>query len=1004
MRLIVRPEAPSFSLFALACLAAAALLGAVGLPLSRVGPPARAGAGEAGRAEREWPEAPAGLREAFERARYGVEVEGGGEAGGPVAVLARNPAQQFLARFEAGGLSIEPSGKAGAWRFGMSLEAYGYGGRARPVEEAVPSGEGERVEYRRGPLVEWYINERRGVEQGFTLSERPEVEGGGAAAGERLVLRLRVGGGLRAEAGADGRQISFADGSGAEVLLYDHLAAYDAGGRELASRMSVDGGAVLLEVDDAGAQYPLTVDPLIQQARLQASDAAADDFFGESVAFDGNTAVVGSWLDDHSGMADNGSAYVFVKSGATWALQRKLTVVGANFDLFGYSVAIEGDTVVVGAPGDDTGVGPDAGSAFVFTRSGTTWTPRTFLLASDDAAFDNFGYSVAIEGGTVVIGAPRDDIFGLPSVGSAYVFTGSGATWTEQQKLEPSDFNEAGAFGYSVAVDGDTAVVGAPSDDVNDGGSAGFAYVFVRSEDGWFEQQKLEASDAAADDRFGFSVAVDGDTAVIGAPGDDFAGGPDAGSAYVFVRSEDVWSEQQKLEASGNRSGDIFGYSVAIEGDMVVVGAPRDEVESWIDAGAAYVFNRSDTTWAQQLRLQASDAANGDNFGDSVAIDNYRVVVGAPADDHPGKTNAGSAYAFDAGMEITKKDSTDPVPVGTSFNYELRVYNRGPLITNNVTVTDPVPAGLTVTGVSMHPSSDFTGTGCSIDSGTNTVNCDLGTMRVFDDTSDGAVKKGKAVIIVNVTATQAGQYTNEATVSADEPDPDMTDNTGRQKTTVLGVSSVAITVNNTAGGSVAGGAGCGNDEKALVRVTLTGVAPFDTFVSLSDDLAATTNIPASTSPLLLRVPQGQSSATLLVGTVQVSTKQEGEVTASYGTSSASAPLAVNPVGVKRALVSPASPGGVVGGAGNATATVNLRCTPSSPVSVTLSTDKPSMARFIDPATNMAANSVTVQVSTKQPTFTIETYAVSNSEGVTVTARGGDGVAENTRLNVLAPSP
>ncbi|MSQ08671.1 MAG: hypothetical protein EXR44_05165, partial [Dehalococcoidia bacterium] len=201
-----------------------------------------------------------------------------------------------------------------------------------------------------------------------------------------------------------------------------------------------------------------------QQQKLTASDGAANDFFGYSVAVSGDTAVVGAWGDDSA----KGSAYVFTRSGSTWTQQQKLTASdGAAIDYFGYSVAVSGDTAVVGAYGDDS----YKGSAYVFTRSGSTWTQQQKLTASDGAANDYFGGSVAVSGDTAVVGAYGDD----SEKGSAYVFTRSGSTWTQQQKLTASDGAANDFFGWSVAVSGDTAVVGARSDD----SSKGSAYMFV---------------------------------------------------------------------------------------------------------------------------------------------------------------------------------------------------------------------------------------------------------------------------------------------------------------------------------------------------------------------------------------------------------------------------------------------------------------------------------------------------------------------------------------------
>jgi len=323
----------------------------------------------------------------------------------------------------------------------------------------------------------------------------------------------------------------------------------------------------------AGAVYSGTIGATVihEDAKLTASDAEFGDVFGRSVALSGDTAVVGADLDDHAGGTRAGSAYVFVRSGTDWAEQAKLTASDAAADdFFGYSVAVSGDTVVVGARNDDHAGGTNAGSVYVFVRSGTDWVEQAKLTASDATVRDYFGQSVALRGDTVVVGA-LDDGAGQYS-GSVYVFVRSGTTWSEQAKLTASDATADDQFGWSVALSGDTAVVGARVDDVG-GQNSGSAYVFVRSGTTWSQQAKLTASDAAADDFFGASVALSGGIAVVGAKQNDDAG-QNSGSAYVFARSGTGWTEQAKLTASDAAFGGSFGSSVALSGETAVVGSP----------------------------------------------------------------------------------------------------------------------------------------------------------------------------------------------------------------------------------------------------------------------------------------------------------------------------------------------------------------------------------------------------------------------------------------------
>jgi len=383
-----------------------------------------------------------------------------------------------------------------------------------------------------------------------------------------------------------------------------------------------------------------------QQVKLQASDAQATDNFGYSVAISGDTLVVGARLED-SVTTDAGSAYIFTRSGTTWTQQAKIQASDAQAtDYFGHSVAISGDTLVVGAHLEDP-VTTNAGSAYIFTRSGTTWTQQAKLVASDPEANDQFGQSVAIDGDTVVVGSHQEYPGGLTLAGSAYIFTRSGTTWTQQAKLVASDAQASDYFGHSVAIDGDTVVVGARLEDPGAISDAGSAYIFTRSGTTWTQQAKIQASDAQASDQFGWDVAIDGDTVVVGAYLED-TGASDAGSAYIFTRSGTTWTQQQKIQASDAQATDWFGHSVAIDGDTVVVGAHLEDTVA-ASAGAAYIFTRSGTTWTQQSKIQASDPENSDWFGWDVAIDGDTVVVGAQQEDTVG-ADAGAAYVFKANI------------------------------------------------------------------------------------------------------------------------------------------------------------------------------------------------------------------------------------------------------------------------------------------------------------------------------------------------------------------
>lgn len=242
-------------------------------------------------------------------------------------------------------------------------------------------------------------------------------------------------------------------------------------------------------------------------------------------------------------------------------------------------MGLSGDTVVVGAIFDDVDGIVDAGSAYVFVRSGTSWIQQARLVASDRTNFDGFGNSVSISGGTVCVGAGGADIGGDAEQGAAYVFVRSGSSWSQQSKLVADD-GAAGDNFYVARVSGDTALVGALRADVGGNPNQGAAYVFVRSGTSWGQQAKLFADDGAMDDLFGQNVAVSADTAVIGSHGVDIGSNDLQGSAYVFVRSGASWTQQVKLLADDGAANDIFGYSVSVDGDTLAVGAPADDIGS----------------------------------------------------------------------------------------------------------------------------------------------------------------------------------------------------------------------------------------------------------------------------------------------------------------------------------------------------------------------------------------------------------------------------------------
>jgi len=378
-----------------------------------------------------------------------------------------------------------------------------------------------------------------------------------------------------------------------------------------------------------------------EMQKLLASDGAEYDWFGCSVSISGDYAVIGAYGDEDNGQS-SGSAYIFRNFGnQTWIEHEKLIASdGTPSDYFGKSVSISGDFVVVGASGtSDNGV--CSGSVYIFYNNGSFWTELFKITPSDASEGDCFGRSVCIDGNYLIVASLLDDDNGHHS-GSAYIFHWDGTTWSEQDKLLASDGTEDDFFGCSVSISGDYAIIGAQNDDDN-GENSGSVYVFQREETTWFQQTKLTAVDGAENDCFGFSVSISGNYTVVGAPYDD-DNESGSGSAYIFIRTGTNWFQYAKLLASDGAHLDFFGCSVSISGNYAVIGAYGDD-DNDITSGSAYVFYKEGTTWSQQVKLNASDGAIYDHFGNSVCISDNNAVIGAYRDSDYG-TDSGSAYIF----------------------------------------------------------------------------------------------------------------------------------------------------------------------------------------------------------------------------------------------------------------------------------------------------------------------------------------------------------------------
>jgi len=393
----------------------------------------------------------------------------------------------------------------------------------------------------------------------------------------------------------------------------------------------------------------------VAQAVLASPNPTALDEFGWSVAISGNTAVVGARNEDPDlgggPISQAGAAYVYVRSGTGWILEGKLAPRDARAgDTFGVSVAIEGNTVIVGASGRDVGDEENAGAAFVFAREGITWKQKAELVAKDPANDDAFGVSIAIDGSTLVIGADAKDVGPLPDAGAAYVFLRRSGGWDQKAKLVASDADLGEFFGGAVDVSGSRIIVGATQADPYDVTGPGQAYIFEGQGDSWKEKAVLSPDEDRTGDFFGSAVAISGGTAVVGAKFHDPNLGSgritNAGAAYVFTREEDGWDQQATLYPLDAVPFAEFGQSVDLEGNTIAVGAEGMSQAGYAQAGAVYLFAFRNNEWVQQSKVVADYVYENDSFGKSVAMSGDRLVVGATGRDPGNMAQAGEAFVY----------------------------------------------------------------------------------------------------------------------------------------------------------------------------------------------------------------------------------------------------------------------------------------------------------------------------------------------------------------------
>ena len=457
---------------------------------------------------------------------------------------------------------------------------------------------------------------------------------------------------------------------------------------------SSSGGSATYRVDVSRAGQ------FAQVGYLKASNAGTLDTFGGAVAVSGDTVAFGAYAEDSStagvngdqsddGQPDSGAVYVFVRTGDTWTQQAYLKASNTDTgSAFGYSVALSGDTLAVGATGEDsnaTGIDGNqldttamtSGAVYVFTRSGSTWSQQAYIKASNTEADDQFGYSVALAGDTLAVGAPGEDSSatgvggnqndnGGPNAGAVYAFTRVGATWSQQAYIKASNAGSGDVFGSSVTLSADTLAVGAwyeASSATGIGGNqadnsalnCGAVYVLVRTGGLWAQQAYIKASNAEAGDVFGYAVSVSGDRLAASAQRESSSatgidsnqndnGAPASGAVYLFERVGTAWSQEAYIKAPNTDADDRYGFSVALSGDTLAVGADFEDSratgvdgdpldDAAVDSGAAYLYARGGGGWSFGSYIKASNTDPTDLFGVRVALSGDLLAIAAAGED-----------------------------------------------------------------------------------------------------------------------------------------------------------------------------------------------------------------------------------------------------------------------------------------------------------------------------------------------------------------------------------
>jgi hypothetical protein len=583
-----------------------------------------------------------------------------------------------------GGIRISSAG--GAWTWQLDLVELHRGSACTSVGRAkARRAEDGGFELDHGPLLQWYSPAPEGLLHGITVRQRPVSED--ADSGLPLEFVFEIGGtpSIPQSTTQDAIQFLLPTAS----LRYSGLKAWDATGRVLDCSWVAGTSVLILRIEDVRARYPIVIDPVIyvQESKVQATvqgpsgpqaDGAQSGQFGYSVALSGTTLGVGA--------SGRNAAYMFERQtipNTTWAWTQKIGAP-AYASNFGWSIALDGNRLVVGAPDSTSGPGTsNTGRAFFYEYTGGTWSLVNNSSPIGTNGGDHFGRSCALEGTTAIVGAENANA-GAPDAGEAQVFIHNGSSWVHQQTLTSPNFQLNGLFGHAVDIQGNTAVVSATREDIVGQSLQGIVYVYQRSGTTWTLQQTLLSPHAAHE--FGYDLDLEGNRLLVGCP---FSLG--AGDAHVYRLSSGSWVYDSQLDPKNGSPGlDQFGFAVALSGDVAIVGSLSDalleqRVQAFRDCGVAWCYDED----VFPIGYPNDPNLTYDRFGQALASSGTFLAVGSPgASDSTGTTSSGTAYVFN----ITTSYHTEPYCTpGTSTN------GCSPTLSTSGTPSASSSSGFTVT-------------------------------------------------------------------------------------------------------------------------------------------------------------------------------------------------------------------------------------------------------------------------------------------------------------------